>query len=70
MRADKIQGNINFGYNQQLNKTLVTKIEQAKRNKKFLDTLLKLNNLTNETESLIRQAEQDRNYSLRDKLVF
>ena len=69
MRADRIQGNINFGYNQQLNKALVTKIEQAKRNKKFLDTLLKLNNLTNETETLVRQAEQDGNHSLRDKLV-
>ena len=69
MQVQKIQSNVSFGYNQQLNKQLVSKIQGAKRNKEFLNTLLKLNSLTNETEELVRQAEKSKKNSLLEKLT-
>ena len=56
MQVQKTQGRVNFGYNQQLNKILVSKCEKAKKNKEFWDTLLKFNNFTNETEMLLREV--------------
>ena len=68
MQVQKTQGRVNFGYNQQLNKILVSKCEKAKKNKEFWNTLLKFNNFTNETEMLLREAEKANNASLVDKL--
>ena len=68
MQVQRTQGQLNFGYNQQLNKVLISKCENAKKNKEFWNTLLKFNNITNETEMLLREAEKAKNISLVNKL--
>ncbi len=69
MQVHKTQDYISFGYNQQLNDKLVSKIQNAKKNKEYLTTLLKLNNLTNDTENLLRKAEKNKRYALVNKLA-
>lgn len=68
MKVNDIDTSVNFGYNQQLNKELISKCKNAKRNKEFLSTVLTLNNITNRTERLIRKAESEKRNSTVEKL--
>ena len=64
MRTEKIQSGPNFGYNHQLNKKVVHAIESQTENQVFYGQLLKLLNVTNETEDLIRKAEKNKQKNL------
>lgn len=68
MQIQKIQNNPAFGYDAQLNARVTEKLSSAKHSKPFFSTLLKVNQLTNETENLIREAQASKNKALTYKL--
>ncbi len=68
MNIQRTQGHPNFGYNAQLNKQVVDRLSSVKHSRPFFDTLLKINDINNETEMLMRQAVSNKNKALLNKL--
>lgn len=69
MQIQRIQRSPNFGYNEQLNAKLIKQLTIHRKNKPFCETLLKLNELTNATEKLVREAEENNRTKLLDKIA-
>ena len=67
MRIEKVQSP-NFGYDAQLNKQVIEKLSAAKHSRPFFDTLLKINELTNQTEDMMRITHASGNNALTYKL--
>ena len=57
MQVQKINNDLSFGYNKELNKQLVRNLKLDKQNDLYR-TFLKVNDLANETEELLRKNEK------------
>lgn len=68
MKIYNVQTNPSFGYNPKLNKQVIEKLTKTKNNKPFFETLLEINNLANQTEVRLRDAEASKNQPLMQKL--
>ena len=67
MNTQRVQSP-NFGYNAQLNNQVIAKLKAVKHSRPFFETLLKINQLANETENLMREASSSKNKALTNKL--
>ncbi len=67
MKIYGIANTVNFGYNKELNDKVNKKLENAKGNKEFAQTLLAMNKMCNETEDKLRKAEKEHKTQLVDK---